>query len=183
MEYEVVVKYNKTDYLNFLKICNNKNQAASIFNKIFKIIAILFGGFLFLFGIFRLISYIWMLITKNYTHTPPVGVAILIIIIGVAILIKYDYKISGIILWKISAKKIPVIKFFFYEEEFIQHTTISEHKYKYAIIKNIYESKSAYFIFIDDLNGFIINKYGITDPQQFTTFITEKTGLEIIKTN
>lgn len=183
MEYEVILKYKKNDFINLSKILHYQKKSLRIFKMADRILSILSGGFLIIFSIFIFIFFIDTQLTTNNTIKPPLEVPIIMIAMEIIyILISiYNYGLSGKLMWKKYNKKGSEIKFCFYEGEFSQLESLVEHKYNYSIVNKIYEDKSAYYLLIDKANGFIINKYGITNPQQFATFISEKTGLKIVK--
>ena len=184
MEYRVTMIYNRSTFINFVKAFKLRNKFSYMLLMLLSLAPKLIGGAFVLIGVINAASFIWMMIIeKSLTSIYLFLIPIIFTITGLSILFRVDYKKLDESMWEKYNYKGDEVTYNFYQDYFIQHMKLSEHKLDYQIIESIYEDKFQYYLFINESIAHIIDKNGfkIGDSEQFAKFISERTGHGINK--
>lgn len=91
--------------------------------------------------------------------------------------------INSWLTWKRYSPKNTEALVEFWEDYFAGYMPTSESRTSYTVIQSIFEDQAHYFLFASKNSAVIVRKDGFTvgDPNEFGTWIAEKTGEEITK--
>ncbi len=177
MGYKVAMTYKQTDFIEFMKVCQNQSKSVSLLHMVSKAGFRLAGVLLILIGSINIACFIGGLIDGDRA----LHISVAFVIIGKLLLMSSDYRRLGKLMWEKYNDKSSEIIYYFYDRCFIEYKETSEHKFDYSVIKSIYEDKLRYYLFVDESVAHIINKSGfqIGDSKQFATFIAKQAGIDV----
>ncbi|HBV68546.1 MAG TPA: hypothetical protein DEF04_10415 [Clostridiales bacterium] len=177
MGYKIVMTYNQTDFIKFMKACQNQIRPVRVLRMVSISGFRLAGVLLILIGGINIACFIGGLIDGDRA----LHISVAFVIIGQLLLMSSDYRRLGKLMWEKYDGKGSEIAYYFYDRCFIEYKETSEHKFDYSVIKGIYEDKLRYYLFVDESVAHIINKSGfqIGDSKQFAIFIAKQAGMDV----
>lgn len=142
--------------------------------RLHRILCIIFGAFGLALGIYL------QMIGQKESMLPSIAYlyGILFLFIGILWYPFHNY----ISKWTLS-QGIKRYHYEFDDEDFYAESQVTGSHYQYCDLYAICENEHWYALFLDNKHGMILDKSGfcIGDPNMFASFLTEKSGLTIIK--
>lgn len=82
------------------------------------------------------------------------------------------------LLWKQYVRKGLAVTYAFGEERLTEQTLVSDQSFDYSLVETVLEDGEHYFLFVDAMSAHILKKQNFIqgDPEEFRTFIEQKTG-------
>ena len=124
---------------------------------------------------------------KEYNTTYATVFGLLCAILGLFAVIRgvpeYPYWVQRA--WKNDQKRGEVFTYRFTQESFEVHAKTNDHRYDYALLRQLWEDEGRFYIFLDQPMPFMLNKTGFTqgDPAAFSVFLQERTGKPVCWVN
>ena len=174
--FEVKSMYEESDFIALQKARNRKNKYRWISGIAGKISCFITGVILIpalLYGIYRVM--IWE--EKSFLTTVA-GLLFCFMLLSTYTLIFTGIVKVSKILWRNYADRVDPFTLDFAEEFLTSTDPLSQSRYEYAVIKDIWEDNSRFYLHM--YHGLIIilrkNAFTQGDPEQFREFIAQKTG-------
>ena len=141
------------------------------------ILSNIFAGVAFVIALLLLIMDGWPFSFKGWIT------AVIALFMLTAVL--WQDRLNGALAGRKMLPGMETVKAVFTEEKYINSTAAAETHWNHTQIKAVYETKDYFVFFLSDRHGQIYDKHGFSEgtPEEFRTFISEKTGkpVEYIK--
>lgn len=178
MQYRFNMTYDEGDFVAFMTAYISRSTGR-VSIKLLNILSRLAGALMVIGGMANIVLSVYSVVRGTAVPLSVWIPAIFITVIGLAIFYGKDTKHSGRMLWKNYDNKGGAVSYLFSPAEIKLHDRISDRKYQYPDILEIFEDDARYYLFVSAKEGLILRKDCAVPAQGFGDFITEKTGKKI----
>lgn len=180
MQYRFNMTYDEGDFIAFMSAYIARSTGR-VSIKLLNILSRLAGALMVVGGMANIVLSVYSTIRGGGATMSVLLPAIFITVVGIAIFYGKDTRHSGRMLWKNYDNKGGAVSYLFSPNEIKSHDRISDRKYQYSVICDIFEDDERYYLFVSAKEGLILRKDSSIPAEGFSDFITEKTGLKINK--